>query len=148
MSAEKRGGMPGFMVVAVGDIEVGLPIGSVGEVVATPPLARVPLAPRAVAGVTSIRGTVVPVLDLGLRLGAGSASREGRTVLVSATDGEDVVGVLVDRVSGLVDTDTPRTTGGTAGVPADLVDVVLRLEDGSMLAVLAIDALLAVPIDV
>lgn len=147
MTAEKRGGTPGFMIVAVGDVEVGLPIGSVGEVVATPPLARVPLAPRAVAGVTSIRGMVVPALDLGLRLGASPSSRDGRMVLVSGDGSEDVVGVLVDRVSGLVDVDTPRSTAAAEDVPADLVGAVLQLADGSTLAVLEIDALLAVPVD-
>lgn len=50
--------------------EFGVPIGNVEEIVRVPDqLTRVPKAPDFVEGVINLRGTVLPVLDLRLRLG-------------------------------------------------------------------------------
>lgn len=93
------------MIVAVrlGAAEFGLPIERVREVLAPPPITRVPFVPTAICGVTSVRGTILPVLDLGLRLLGSEAARPGRLVVVGAGEGAGPVGLLVDAVTGLVE---------------------------------------------
>lgn len=63
----------------------GLRVEEVQEVIGTRPITRVFHAPAALAGVTSLRGDVLPVLDLGVLLGGdgGLASTpEVRIVVV------------------------------------------------------------------
>ncbi|MGI9077901.1 MAG: chemotaxis protein CheW [Gemmatimonadaceae bacterium] len=58
---------------------------------------RLPGAPRAVAGLINVRGTIVTVIDLGVRLGAQPASADGSVILVQ--HGQKLVGIAVDEVS-------------------------------------------------
>ena len=53
----------------VGGQVFGLDIGVIREIREWSPVTRVPGLPHYVAGVTQLRGTIVPVIDLALRLG-------------------------------------------------------------------------------
>lgn len=92
------------LAVGVGKAEFGLPAAAVREVLRPPPLTRVPFAPPAVRGVAQVRGTVLAVVDLGARLGMGPVAPPGRLVVVWG-HGREAVGLLVDRVAGLVEED-------------------------------------------
>ena len=47
----------------------GIPVERVQEVIASPAVTPVPLAPRAVTGLINLRGQIVTVIDLRRRLG-------------------------------------------------------------------------------
>ena len=72
-----------------------LPVGGVSEVARLGALTPVPGAPAAVLGVFSLRGEVVPVLDLGVVLGLGPV--DGGWVVI-AEDGSRRGGLAVDEV--------------------------------------------------
>lgn len=76
-----------------------LPIERVREIVRLRPITPVPRVPEAVRGVISLRGEVVEVLDLGLRLGLPrrEAGRASRIVVLHGDDGS-MTGLLVDSV--------------------------------------------------
>ena len=88
--------------VSVGGAEFGIPADRVREVVRPPPLTRVPFAPPGVRGIAQVRGTVLAVVDLGERLGLAPAGGKGRLVVVWGR-GREAVGLLVDRVVGLME---------------------------------------------
>lgn len=91
------------VIVRIGEAEFGIPIRSVREVLHVLPITRLPFATAAVPGVVSVRGSVLPVVDLGERLFAVPARRDGRLVVVhEPASGE--VALLVDAVADLVRT--------------------------------------------
>ena len=69
-----------------------------------------PRTPAYVSGVVSLRGRIVPVLDLRVRLGLQVPEDTGKTCLVitSARPGSDnqTVGLIVDEVSDVVSIDS------------------------------------------
>lgn len=86
----------------------GLTMDDVQEVIAVPPMTRVFHGPRAMAGVVSLRGEILPVLDLAVLLGAEdpspTESRDARVVVIRETDGPSRrAGVLVDTLGGIRD---------------------------------------------
>ena len=97
------------------------------------PTTPLPNAPAYVMGVVNLRGTVLPVIDLGARLGLAPAEPTERHVIIVAWLGERLVGLLVDAVSEIV-----TLAGGalqpTPDVASDevrsLVKGVLTLDDG------------------
>ena len=97
--------------VSVGGAEFGIPAERVREVLRPPPLTRVPFAPPGVRGIAQVRGTVLAVVDLGERLGMAPVGAKGRLVVVWGR-GREAVGLLVDRVVGLMDED-----GGEEAAP-------------------------------
>jgi purine-binding chemotaxis protein CheW len=66
-----------------------------GWTVATP----LPAAPSFVRGVINLRGTVLPIIDLGARLGLTTAEPTARHAIIVAQIGSQVVGLLVEGVS-------------------------------------------------
>lgn len=80
--------------------EFGVPIKSVQEIVRVPDeLIRVPNTPVFVEGVINLRGSVLPVIDLRLRLGLSGAERSDRQrIMVFLLDGVRT-GFIVDHVA-------------------------------------------------
>lgn len=77
------------------------PMGEVAEVLTAPRLSRIPGVKPWVAGVTNLRGQLLPVTDLGGFLGLeATLTRKQRRVLVVDHD-ELFTGLLVDEVLGL-----------------------------------------------
>jgi purine-binding chemotaxis protein CheW len=84
----------------------GLPVEDVQEVMSPHALTRVFHAPPALAGVTSLRGEVLPVLDLGRLLGvpASISAPDPCIVVVRERGGQRLrAGLLADALTGLRD---------------------------------------------
>jgi len=78
-----------------------VPMGELGEVLHEPPCTPLPGVRDWVCGVASVRGRLLPVIDLGAFLGLGpTPPGSARRVLV-VERGELFVGLLVDEVAGL-----------------------------------------------
>jgi purine-binding chemotaxis protein CheW len=93
---DPRKSLVGFVV---GDIAYAVPIASVREIVNPVPLAELPHAPPAVAGVADHRGEIVPIIDLRVRFGLAPFSdpRKSKWILIEV-EGRGV-GLAVDRVT-------------------------------------------------
>ena len=80
--------------------EFGAPIASVQEIVRVPEeLVRVPKAPSFVEGVINLRGTVLPVIDLRLRLGLKQVERTDRQRIMVFLISDVRTGFIVDQVA-------------------------------------------------
>lgn len=115
---------PGWILVEVAGAAFAIAIASVREVMPTPDVSRVPMAPGFVAGVVSVRRDVIPVVDLGLRAAGTAARRPGRMVVVATPDDENErVGLLVDEVTGLLESGASPPDGTTVLDLAAVLDV-------------------------
>ncbi|BDL41876.1 chemotaxis protein CheW [Methylorubrum sp. GM97] len=86
-----------YLVFTLGSDDFALDAGIVRELLRPPRLTRVPGAPAALAGLTNLHGTALPVLDLRrvVRPGLEPATEPTRVVVAEAAE---AVGLLVDRV--------------------------------------------------
>jgi purine-binding chemotaxis protein CheW len=81
-----------------GGQEFCLDVQNVREIRGWTPATPVPHAPEFVCGVINLRGTVMPVLDLGARFGFGATDPDARHVIIVAQIEGRPVGLLVDAV--------------------------------------------------
>jgi len=88
-----------YLTFALGDEEYGVAILNVQEIKGYAPVTPIPNTPPWVRGVMNLRGTIVPVIDLRLRLGMPAADYGPFTVIVVLAVGGKVVGAIVDAVS-------------------------------------------------
>ena len=89
-------------------------------------------SPDYVRGVISLRGVVMPVVDLGLRLGKGPSEASERNVIIVANLPVGQVGLLVDAVCDtmMVKSTQIQTSDSVAGkVAPDFIRGFLPLED-------------------
>jgi purine-binding chemotaxis protein CheW len=114
-----------LLVLWLDDDPYALPVERVREIVRLRPITPVPRVPEAVRGVLSLRGEIVQVIDLRLRLGlptSGDENPRRRIVVLHGEDGQ-MTGLLVDRVSEVLrlrDEDLRPPTGRDAGTVAAL----------------------------
>ena len=92
-----------FSTFLLGGDLYGVELARIKEILSPPPITLVPRAPPAIVGVCSVRGLLVTVMDLRLRLEleARPPTRRARILLVTTDPGE-VVGLLVDEVRQVV----------------------------------------------
>jgi len=115
-----------FIALEVRRMNFALPIGRVVEFRTWVEPTPLPNAPRHMLGIVNIRGEIVPVFDVGALLGFGMTEASPRHVIILAlTSNEQVVGLLVDDVSDIVDC----RADGVVDLPlsaADMDDPVIR----------------------
>jgi purine-binding chemotaxis protein CheW len=75
---------------------------SIREIRGWTPCTPVPHSPHEMLGIISLRGTVIPIIDLSLKLGMGSTVPNQRSAIVVAEIQTLVVGLLVDEVSDIL----------------------------------------------
>lgn len=104
-----------------------------------------PHAPVDVLGVMNLRGAVVPIVDLSRRLSLGPCAPHARNVVIIATIGAQVVGLLVTAVSDILavapDEMRPIPAAGGAEAARFVSGIVSSRE--RTLRVLNVDALAA-----
>ena len=97
-------GLREYLSFRIGTEEYGIDILRVQEIRSYEPPTRIAGAPRFVTGVTDLRGVIVPVVDLRLRLQA-DARHDSSTVIVVLNVHGRVIGVVVDSVSDVIGLD-------------------------------------------
>jgi purine-binding chemotaxis protein CheW len=106
-SAMRKAGEEGasrqYLSFFLGGQEYATDILRVQEIKGWDTVTRVPYSPTYILGVINLRGAIVPVVDLRVRLALESASFDSATVVivvrVAGTRGERIVGLVVDAVS-------------------------------------------------
>lgn len=91
--------------------ELALPIGDVRETLPVQPVTRVFLTPPSLAGVFSLRGEIVPVIDLGVLLGLPRTEIGEDSKIVVVEHEAGTAGIIVDRLRDL------RTLEGALDLP-------------------------------
>jgi purine-binding chemotaxis protein CheW len=96
-SATAMGGE--FLTFRLGGEEYGIDILKVQEIRSYEPPTRIANAPPFIKGVVNLRGVIVPIVDLRLKLGCESADYNSFTVVIVLNVKGRVVGAVVDSVS-------------------------------------------------
>ena len=88
-----------FLTFRLGGEEYGIDILRVQEIRSYEPPTRIANAPAFIKGVVNLRGVIVPIIDLRLKLGCDSAEYNHFTVVIVLNVRGRVVGAVVDAVS-------------------------------------------------
>lgn len=86
----------------LGDEEYGVMLEDVREIIRMKPITEVPRAPVFIRGIISLRGTMIPVIDLKIRLKLGETQISPATRIVIISDDSKYFGVIVDKINGVV----------------------------------------------
>jgi len=91
-----------LLTFTLGTESYGLDILKVQEIRGYEPPTRIANAPDFIKGVINLRGHIVPIVDLRIKLSVGEARYDGSTVVIILNILGRVVGVVVDGVSDVI----------------------------------------------
>jgi len=106
-----------YLTFLVGDVGYGIEISYVVEIISVQEITLVPHTHAYVKGIINLRGTVVPVIDMGMRFGQGEIEYTEKTCIIVLSMDDMSVGILVDGVQDVSNIDDeniqdpPKTTG-------------------------------------
>ena len=92
-----------FLTFVLNREEFGIEIRYVMEIIGIQNITEVPDVPRYIKGVINLRGKVIPVMDVRLRFELEERAYDDRTCIVVICIDEQSVGLIVDRVSEVLD---------------------------------------------
>jgi len=133
-----------YLTFRLGEEEYGIDILKVQEIRGYEQPTRIANAPHFVKGVVNLRGVIVPIVDLRLKFGLGSAEYNDFTVVIILNLGTRVVGAVVDSVSDVMELSPEQIREAPeidSGVDASYITGLGTLND-RMLILLAIDQLM------
>jgi purine-binding chemotaxis protein CheW len=111
--------------------EFALDINTVKEIIAPPLITRVPRSAVYIKGVINLRGIIVPIISLSIRLGHDEQdfSEDTRIIIVNIND--VLAGIIVDRVEEVVylNRDEIETPELTDSIETKFVQGIGRLND-------------------
>ncbi|MFM2407327.1 MAG: hypothetical protein RL358_69 [Pseudomonadota bacterium] len=121
----------------------GINVFKVKEVCTAGKITRTPNMPNGVDGIVSLRGNVMPVLNLANFM--GMAPKEKHQTMMVAEYNSHILGFLVHSVDRIirVDWDKVRATEGMLSDKGALITAITELPDGSLISILDVEQILA-----
>jgi len=138
-----------FLTFLLGAEEYAVNITDIQEVRAWEGVNALPRTPKYVAGIISLRGSVVPIIDLRIRLGMDARDYDSNTVVAILRLGhgnsDQLVGIVVDSVSDVLNTSRDNIKNPPDFVQADDVKMITGLIPGKdrMVILLSSDNLIS-----
>jgi two-component system chemotaxis response regulator CheV len=133
-----------ILLFSIGSNEVfGINVFKVKEVTRNIRITKTPNMPHGVDGIVSLRGHVMPVLNLASFMGLGNP--EEQSVMMVAEYSRHVLGFLVRDVDRIirVDWDKVRAAEGMVSGNSHLITAITELPNGSLVSILDVEQIMA-----
>jgi two-component system chemotaxis response regulator CheV len=123
----------------------GINVFKIKEVCRTPAITRTPNMPHGVNGVISLRGSIIPVIDLARFINIEGGSSELAGNMMVAEYSKRTLGFLVHDVDRIirVDWEKVKEPEGTLGGSEGLITALTQLDDGKLVSILDVEQVLA-----
>ncbi len=114
-----------YIVIKIGDEQYGINISYVDNIVRMQHITRVPKVPTHLKGVINLRGIVVPVMSLRLKMGLPEDEITKNTrIIILKVDSNGAIGIIVDEVKEVVTLDSTQIEKVTQDNLSDHVNFV------------------------
>jgi purine-binding chemotaxis protein CheW len=135
-----------WVTFALAGESFGLPVTHVQEILRVAGITRVPHAPHPVRGVTNMRGKVLPVVDLRVRLGLSEKEIDDHARILVVSSKGRYLGLLVDGVQQVVRLARSRIQPPPPEVMTSQSDYILGVYqlDDSIVILLEVDRVLLI----
>jgi len=125
-----------YLTFRIGNENYGLELSQTREIIEYSGITEVPLMPNFLRGVINLRGEVVPVIDLAVRLGRKPIEVQKRTCIIvvelANSEQNHVLGLLADSVSEVIDMNDDNIEDAPsfgANIRADFIQGIAKRDD-------------------
>ena len=143
------GGLEEYLCFRVANEEYAINIMAIKEIIKPREVTEVPRMPEFISGVISLRGVIIPIMDMRLRLALPAGERTGKERVIVLRKDSGFCGVLVDevvQVAKINKSDIEAPPAVLDGIDRDFVKGLGRF-DKRMLILLNLDTILDICIN-
>ncbi len=105
------------------------------EIITNFMIRKIPLVPGYIMGIINVRGQIIPIIDMRLRIGKESATFDTSCIIILEID-SNLVGIAVDAVLQVLDLDVKRASAVPVENQNELASSMLSLSNGSVVLLL------------
>ena len=128
-----------YMIGISDGLRYGIDAEKVETIITDHTITRLPRVPHYVRGIINLRGQIIPIIDIRLRLGKPEA---GENCIMVVNVDNNCVGILVDGVEKMVDIPRDTILPMPTQNPQKLISGMCSLPEGKTLLILDCDLLL------
>lgn len=135
-----------ILLFSLGTKEIfGINVFKVREVSKTPKITKAPYMPDGVEGVISLRGNIIPVINLGRFANLDSSSSVAPSIMIVTEYSRHTQGFLVQQVEHIVrvDWDMVKSPEDMLAGREALITAITELPDGRLISILDVEQILA-----
>lgn len=94
-----------FLTFSSNGLTIGVSTNYVIEIITDHAITMLPLVPNYVTGIINLRGQIIPIIDIRLRMGKPSADYTNTTCIIVLSIDSVQIGIIVDAVQQVMDID-------------------------------------------
>lgn len=125
-----------YLTFFLSEEEYGIEILKVHEIIGQHPITRVPHTQKYIKGVINLRGKVIPIVNARLKFGMPAVEDTNETCIIVVSIHGTEVGIVVDRVSEVIDIaneDTETAPSFGSGCNTDYILGIGKVQDRVMI---------------
>ena len=97
-----------FLTFSSNDLTIGVSTNYVIEIITNHTITMLPLVPDYVKGIINLRGQIIPIIDIRLRMGKPSIDYTSATCIIVLNINSVQIGIIVDAVQQVMDIDQSK----------------------------------------
>ncbi len=113
------------------------------EILATFAIRSVPMVPDYVKGLLNLRGQVLPIIDMRLRMKKEFVEYDSNTCVIVVEHEQSLVGLVVDNVIQVQTIDVSKTSPIPVKNKQDITSSMIKLDDGTVVLMIDCAALIS-----
>ena len=122
-----------FFTFNTDGLTVGVSTNYVIEIITNHTITMLPLVPDYVKGIINLRGQIIPIIDIRLRMGKPAIDYTNTTCIIVLNIDSAYIGIIVDAVQQVVDIDRSKIASVPVENQQELINGMLSMEDRSVI---------------
>lgn len=133
--------MENYLTFSSAGLIFGVSTNQVSEIITNHNICTLPLLPDYIQGIINLRGQIIPIIDMRLRLGKPFMEYTSTTCIIILEIGNDRIGIGVDSVLQVLSINSSRFSPIPLESNQKMASYMLSLDDGKVILLLDCDAL-------
>ena len=131
-----------FLTFSSDGLNIGVSTNYVIEIITNHAITMVPLVPDYVKGIINLRGQIIPIIDIRLRMGKPSIEYTTSTCIIVLNINSICIGIIVDAVQQVMDIDQEKISPVPVENQQELINGMVSSGDRSVILFLDCEQLL------
>lgn len=122
-----------FLTFSSDGLTIGVSTNYVTEIITNHAITMLPLVPDYVKGIINLRGQIIPIIDIRLRMGKAPIDYTSTTCIIVLNIDAIHIGIIVDAVQQVIDIDQSRISAVPVENQQELINGMISYGDRSVI---------------